>query len=337
MNTLNTLEESLFLPSNILEIQKVVSETAQKADPTKLTPLSPLEKDTLYLRDESFEEVFVSLLCRGILNFCPFIFSEKDKKFYSLWLNPENVEEITPFPEVIADLSLFMTLFWDVDRNILLSTSYQDKVNIIQTHNCQVFPQWSYSIFDFENVWNDSFLQYPIEDVCRRIYANIQELYEMWAENHYISWTYFLELDLLGESFWKRILKKVNEFLERYTGSEWEKLFFCQIRKALFYEYPLSWDTYNMEDCFYDSEKLYYSIFLKSLENIKYTFERDVLALEQYICYDRDLIKKEIHQSTRILIENIQAYIALTLSKIVSTKWAWKIVWVKWVKSFLRE
>lgn len=84
MNTLNTLEESLFLPSNILEIQKVVSETAQKADPTKLTPLSPLKKDTLYLRDESFEEVFVSLLCRGILNFCPFIFSEKDKKFYSL-------------------------------------------------------------------------------------------------------------------------------------------------------------------------------------------------------------------------------------------------------------
>lgn len=324
-------------PENIQkDIAKIIEEAHKEADPTKLSPLT-LDKDSqIYQRMTHTNEIFISFLCRGILNFCPIVWDKKTKKYYSIWLNPKNIEEKGLWmSEIIADISLFCLLFDDTDRGISLSNNYQNWSVSIQLHNCEIFKEWTYSLYDCDTWWVAKKLD---NNILKSLYEVVQELYSTLIDDDFIPWEYFLELDRLWEDFGTRIYKKVCEFLERYDWEDGKIFFFRQYREAILEFSSIRKEIRQIldqkEDIWFDWEKEMYDIFIFNLKKIKNAFETDLRSLELYIIYDEQLVKKEMIASGKRLIRSIREFFSLKLRKIIPPEKAWKILWVNGVKSF---
>jgi hypothetical protein len=272
-------------------------------DETKFSYIS-LPNKINYKRDVKIQdEILFSLVCKWILNVCQLI-EDESWDVYSIPLNPKNVEEKIEIEEILADLSLAELLSWDTwDRSIIPGNDYRSKSwENITGNNLRIYHSWIYSIFDFDDttLWNIKY-----KEILAKLWESITNLY--WDYNDLIAYpSYFINVWLLSELYWNRILKKVEEFLKRYDSVEWKNLFLAQIRQSVkprqFAPQRVNDILWNAKDFWYKKDEEKYENFIKTLKRLKAIFSKNNKALEKYIS-SKKFSEEEIRKKIRDLAE----------------------------------
>ncbi len=297
--------------------QSETLDTLQWVDPTIYSLLGIPEGIVKYQRSAQIikEEILLSHLCKGIINFCDLV-RDNSWRVFSIPLNPDFVEEHLDITEILADIALLEVLTGNTwDRSIVPWYDYRSESGeFITGNNCRLFHQWTYSIFDiddveFRSLWRNSML--------KAFYISIKNLYYIsdlpWAS------TQLLELDVTDEEFWDRIISRVHLFLERYDNPEWKKLFLRQIAHS-------SSDYRNTqkrvlillrwkEDVWFDEDREMYERFIALLRMIQDIFSQNNRALSEYIEKNKEVLKEELITTWRQLLRLIRLSISQLLSR----------------------
>jgi len=264
-------------------------------DPTKATYLSPPDNQKnfelpcfdweRYFKHYQDTQHFTSLLCNWILNVSQII--KKWKSNISIPINEKLVSEKLSYQEIISDIVLYQLITWEQDRSILLKSDMKSMWEI-QSHNCLIFREWTYSIFDI----GDNGFKLEENEIFRQIVYSLRELYD----NKYLDEFNFYDclflspeennfINIWTQWFFQRMLSKVKEFLNRYDWEEWKDFFITQKK-------------YSCPD--EDNKKILdrYNNLIYTLKNIKKVISQDNIREKAIyeINTDYELVKEDFIQ-----------------------------------------
>ncbi len=264
-------------------------------DNSKVTYLVPPPEQINYIQNynpasykwrESWRvKTFVSHLCHWILNVSQALDVWYNKKI-SIPINPQNVEERLMFQQILADIVLYQLITWDNDRHITYDNDDRAKDwNVIKWHNCIIFREWTYSIFDIFDFWSSLSKEKVLEEIIISVRDLLENYYmdDQDQRDHIFLW------------FFDRMLVKVDMFLELYWWETWRKFFLRQVAHSRDPE-PILHDIQGKDDIWYDMDIERYEALIYTLNNI-----REVISIQNieeeildYMYWDYDFLKKEL-------------------------------------------
>ncbi len=270
-------------------------DTLYGVDPTSYSLLTIPDGISGYKRKKYLrEEVFCSLLFKGILNFCD-ILVDMEWNAVSIPMNPQFVDEKLELTQIIADIALIEVLTGNTwDRSVIPQYDHRNQQeHAIMGNNCCIFYEGTYSVFDIDDA-NFRFLR--VEDILWEFLRSIQNLYSV----HDLPGAPFslVELEVTGIVFGNRIVDRVSRLLERYDNLEWKKLFFEQRLYVSYKGKKTLEKTLNIhewkDDIWSDEDREMYERFIRLLRIIRDIFSQNNRALSEYIETNRSVLLGEI-------------------------------------------
>jgi len=282
--------EKFKLPQDVIDACREIWDKVCKAsDPTKISHIWVPNRRKYKLDTKYEDEIIISLIFRWIINVCEVV-QDWENNTFSIPINPEQVEERLEYNEIIADILLYQVLSWCQDRKLIYQDDYRsDFWEHIWPHNCRIFPQGTYSIFDI--VW--TFPKIPRNQVEAVFYYELRYLF-WYDDNESRSLQDFFDTDLaMAEKMKDRILKNARKLLERYEWEGGKKFFLTQCAQASFPYNSKPWSFIKglseKEDFWYDGELEIYDNLVFSLTNIITVFEEwyyDLFSSKEFIRED---------------------------------------------------
>ncbi|MDD3303015.1 MAG: hypothetical protein PHN31_05635 [Candidatus Gracilibacteria bacterium] len=235
-----------------------------------------------YFQSNQDVQYFTSLLCNGILNVSQIVV--KGKNNISIPINIKQVQEKLSYQEILSDLVLYELITGEEDRS-LLPVSGEKTLGSVGPHNCIIFREGNYSIFDIYDFGK----KIDENDVLRQIVYTIRNLYD----NNYLDEIDFFDQLFLSpeenpsvsigkQGFFQRMQSKIDEFLNRYDGEEGKKFFIIQ----------------KLHSCPEEEKDVIderYEELIYTLKNVKKVISQDNIREKAiyYICTDYKLIKND--------------------------------------------
>lgn len=249
-------------------------------DPTKIShislPESPIYK--VVWKTDYEEQVFVNLISRGVFNLSELI--ESNGEYFSLWVNIENIPWKLSVYEVSADIILQSAIFYDwVDKCWIPEQDLKSPQNNwnsepFATNNFR-WNGWNYVMFDMESESNFLVEYTNPEQVLNIILEWVLWLYK---QDPKIISDHFIDSEMAGSNFWKRVKEQCWKLLQLYKWESWEQLFYSQAKKAKF-----SWELTNL-----------YNNFISNITLIHEIFQKDLDALPTFVALNKDRAKREL-------------------------------------------
>lgn len=295
------------LPEAIIEACAEIQKRAQESvDPTQISYISLPPRDEIFKLEENYnDDTIISLIFRWIINVCQII-EDSEGNAYSVPIRPENIREKLEFNEIIADIVLYQVISWCQDRKL----TYQDDRRSdfwenIWPHNCRIFSQGTYSIFDI--LWDIKAI--PLHQIEARFYEDLKYIFS-YESSEDRSLQDFVDFDAaMGDEMKDRILKNTTKLLDRYQWTEWKKLFHTQYAQAGTPYQQKAWDFIknlsDKEDLWYKHELQDYENLITTLTNIKIFFEENY----ETVFSSLDFIKEDARVKFRFHLSQAWGYL----------------------------
>ena len=230
-------------------------------------------------------ETFVSLMCHWILNVSQVLDIWHYEKV-SIPILETTCDEKLSIQEILSDIVLYELITDDNDHSIVLDNDERAKDwNIIKWHNCIIYKEGTYSLFDTIDHWN----KIEKEEVKDKIISSIRNILDKEFLADADEWYHYFEW------FFDRMLLNVNEFLNNYDWEEWRSFFLRQVVKARDYN-TIPKDLKKKDDIWFDEDIERYENLIFTLKNIK-----EVISVEDiegkmldYMWTDYTFIKNEV-------------------------------------------
>jgi hypothetical protein len=288
--------------------------TQNSYDPSKVTHLGLWITQNTYPRHDEFvnrehyrQEILVSMVLRSCLNICEHI--EEEWIVHSVPLDLTAVKEQLTLSQILADFVLYHLITWDTDRDLCWQNDYRSKEwENISTHNCRIWPNGTYSIFDLE--WD--FVRIEKKDIEFLI---IQYIKDLLSPDKYDS---PITHESIGPDLWllddeelvDRMLKTSKILLDQYDNPEWKIFFLKQSWMAFQWRNTNpNLDLSTKEDIWYDEDLERYNDFIFTTRNIHEHLSENYEELFCGTSFTRRTLKVEISKSFQLLRNWIKKYV----------------------------